>query len=159
MLGKIEDKGRRGRQRMRWLDSITNSIDMNLSKLWEIVKDGRAWGTPVHGAVKSGTWLSDWRATTIQHVLRARLHSKQWKRSRSVLSDSLWPVDWSPPSSSVHGIFQASILEWVVISFSRGSSWPRDQTQVSTLQADTLPSEIPGKLGILVSKANLLVSS
>ena len=53
------------------------------------------------------------------------------KWSRSVVSDSLQPVDCSPPGSSVHGILQARILEWVAISFSRGSSQPRDQTQVS----------------------------
>ena len=51
--------------------------------------------------------------------------------SHSVVSDSLWPVDCSPLSSFIHGILQARILEWVTISFSRGSSWPRDQTQVS----------------------------
>ena len=55
------------------------------------------------------------------------------------------PMDCSPLGSSVHGIFQARILEWVAISFSRGSSRPRDWTQVSALQADTLTSEPPGK--------------
>ena len=55
----------------------------------------------------------------------------KWKWSRSVVSDTLRPVDCSPPSSSVHGILQARILEWVAISFSRGSSWSRDRTQVS----------------------------
>ena len=54
------------------------------------------------------------------------------------------PMACSPPGSSVHRILQARILEWVVISFSRGSSWPRDQTQVS-LQTESLPSEPPGK--------------
>ena len=59
MLGKIEGGRRRGRQRVRWLDDIADSIDMSLSKLWEIVKNREAWHASVHGVTKGRTRLSD----------------------------------------------------------------------------------------------------
>ena len=84
MLGKIQGRRRRGRQRMRCLDGITNSRDMSLSKLWQLVMDREAWRATVHGFAKSWTWLSNWTELIRLKVINPQKKKKDPTSSQHV---------------------------------------------------------------------------
>ena len=90
MLRKTEGKRSSSHQRMWWLDSITNSVNMNLSKLWEILENRGAWHAPVHGVTKSRTWLSNWtRKPLISFIVQG-----QNRGNRNPFSEQYFLLPW-----------------------------------------------------------------
>ena len=112
MLGNIEGRKRRGHQRMRWLYAITDSVDMNLSKPWEIVKSREAWCEAVHGVTQSQTRLCDWITTTCEELTH-------WKR----------PWCWEGLGAGGEGDdrgwdgWMASPTRWAWVWVNSGSWW------------------------------------
>ena len=143
MLGQIEGRSERRWQRMRWLDGIIDIMNMSLSKLWEIVKDGECWPVAVYGITKSGTWLRNWTATMklVQY----------WPLLLTlILSNCSYQAhSWSIPSS--HSPWLISDLDRFVNSFLRGaplSPPPRKHYLLPTLWSPwvvflSLDSELP----------------
>ena len=90
MLEKIEGRRRRGWQRMGWLDGITDSMDMSLSELWELVMDREAWCAAVHGVIESQTWLNNWTELNVIKTIRLKVIWEAKELHRRLITSQVW---------------------------------------------------------------------
>ena len=121
MLGKIEGRRRRGRQRMRWLDGITDSVDRKLSELWELVMHRETWSAAVHGASKNWTWLSNWtelnksnRLSVVQdNRLRRESIASSLPKNLTIYCLLMYKITYQIPDFNVSILYCKDHLMWI----------------------------------------------